>query len=792
MCNPEQEIRNALKPIEKVGRSIENTLKNIARDPLPVIQTIALTYALGPSGAGLSTGQAALATSAAIAAANGGKVEDIALNMAAAYAGSQIGEYAGASMPPETTAMVKQVVISASASAATTALRGGDFNQILASGVSGSVNAYVATSLKEQGFTNLDTKLIANASSAATSAILNGRSVSDALAQSVTATVLTAAIQGQVDQLNKNNELGQSLASNADSLAKEADKFFNKYFAPDKVNLLRDVQISTKELNFEVGKYNRTLESMDHDLGQYNRFAAIAEQDPNNTEAVALANGYAKTYAERWEYAQTLVPAIEYRKADYDKITSSYNKRVDEYTTQYVQPLVDLNTQYETLVAQTTELSTSLADNVFKYQEELKLNSNDLAEQIGKQALEEATKLLTPSIAPEVLDAFNANYGGGDVAARIYQELIEMGQSPGAAQNYVRNLVNQFADNYKPEPVPEEPVPEEPVPEVPPAESETPVTDTVATTDEPLPPVEPTPVEPTPVEPVPEEPVPVEPVPEEPVPEEPVPVEPVPVEPVPVEPVPEEPTPEEPVPVEPVPDDSEIPEIVITAPREPVEPEPEEPTPVEPVPEEPEPEEPTPVEPVPEEPTPKIPADKYPVQDLNIPQENIDEYQKNLQDIWDTGGFTSQWQPTEEGGRTLTDDSGSTITLDETGKIIGYTEAAPGMLLKDWKAQQAAIKLPPSGTPKTPVTPVTPVTPKTTTPAAKTGGLDIAALMTLLASMDGNTNQPPATPPPLVDIGEQFDINSPLETNPFAKPQTQTKMARGGSIDDLLALLRRG
>ena len=90
-----------------------------------------------------------------------------------------------------------------------------------------------------------------------------------------------------------------------------------------------------------------------------------------------------------------------------------------------------------------------------------------------------------------------------------------------------------------------------------------------------------------------------------------------------------------------------------------------------------------------------------------------------------------------------------------------------------------------------PVTPA-PVTPKPTTPAAKSGGLDITALMALLASMNGNTNQLPATPPTTVDIGQQLNLGAPLETNPFAKQQTQTKMAQGGSINDLLALLRRG
>jgi hypothetical protein len=37
-----------------------------------------------------------------------------------------------------------------------------------------------------------------------------------------------------------------------------------------------------------------------------------------------------------------------------------------------------------------------------------------------------------------------------------------------------------------------------------------------------------------------------------------------------------------------------------------------------------------------------------------------------------------------------------------------------------------------------------------------------------------------------------LDIEAALQTNPFAKQKTATKMARGGSIDDLLAILKRG
>jgi hypothetical protein len=76
----------------KVVTSVGKTIDNILKDPLPTIEVIALTYALGPEGAALVETDAAAAAvaNAAVSAANGGKLEDIALNAATAYAGSKL------------------------------------------------------------------------------------------------------------------------------------------------------------------------------------------------------------------------------------------------------------------------------------------------------------------------------------------------------------------------------------------------------------------------------------------------------------------------------------------------------------------------------------------------------------------------------------------------------------------------------------------------------------------------------------------------------------------------------
>lgn len=83
------------KTVSKAVKAVENTVSNVIKNPLPVIETVALTYALGPAGAGLSTATAASVSSAAVSAANGGNVKDIATAAAAGYAGGQVAGMAG-------------------------------------------------------------------------------------------------------------------------------------------------------------------------------------------------------------------------------------------------------------------------------------------------------------------------------------------------------------------------------------------------------------------------------------------------------------------------------------------------------------------------------------------------------------------------------------------------------------------------------------------------------------------------------------------------------------------------
>ena len=77
--------KRVIKSVEKVGRNAVKAVKNIIKNPLPTIETIAL----------ISVGVPPPMASAAVTAANGGNVRDIAISAGTAYIGQKAGGAAG-------------------------------------------------------------------------------------------------------------------------------------------------------------------------------------------------------------------------------------------------------------------------------------------------------------------------------------------------------------------------------------------------------------------------------------------------------------------------------------------------------------------------------------------------------------------------------------------------------------------------------------------------------------------------------------------------------------------------
>ena len=108
--------------VEQAGNFVSSTIENIINNPLPVIETIALAYVIGPEALnlGLSSGSSAAVSSAAISAANGGDMNQIATAAVAGYAGGTAGESAQAGAT-SAGASIETAKIAASAAGASTA-----------------------------------------------------------------------------------------------------------------------------------------------------------------------------------------------------------------------------------------------------------------------------------------------------------------------------------------------------------------------------------------------------------------------------------------------------------------------------------------------------------------------------------------------------------------------------------------------------------------------------------------------------------------------------------------------
>ena len=400
MCNPVDELSNAGNTILDTGQKfvsgVNKTVDNILRNPLPIIETAALVWALGPEGLALELEPATIAavSSAAVSAANGGSVEQIALSAGAAYLGSQVGKEAGNAVTPieqktleqmgpqyADTAWLKQVVTSSSASAATTALRGGDLTAILTSGVSGGVNSAVTAELKAQGYTAVDQKLIANASDAATRAILSGKDVATAIGSSVASTALAATISGNVGQINKNNELAKDLMSKFDSLKTDAQKFYEENKLSDLYQTTQDnytiAANAKKEYDNLLSTYTTKYNYYVDQKAQYEATKQDSFYNNANNTATELNNLAPQVDS----VGQTATNAAN----TYNSIKDNYYSKVNAYTNNYVNPIKDINSQIENLSTSNQKLAEALGTDVMKYQSMLNIDATDVSKTLYDQ-----------------------------------------------------------------------------------------------------------------------------------------------------------------------------------------------------------------------------------------------------------------------------------------------------------------------------------------------------------------------------------------------------------------------
>lgn len=132
-------VSNVGQAVEQVGQTVGNVAENIAQNPIPVLITVAVAASGLPIPPPL--------TAAAVTAAQGGSIEQIAASAAASYVGGQVAGEVGGALS-DAAPVIQDIVPSAAQGAVQAAITGQDpLTAALASGVAGGVSGQVTPEL---------------------------------------------------------------------------------------------------------------------------------------------------------------------------------------------------------------------------------------------------------------------------------------------------------------------------------------------------------------------------------------------------------------------------------------------------------------------------------------------------------------------------------------------------------------------------------------------------------------------------------------------------------------------
>lgn len=425
----------------KIGQVAANTVDAIMANPLPIIEAVAISYALGPAGIGASTaadagaaageagaaaGEAGAAagaaststalvqdaalraaiTNAAVTAINGGDMNKMILSIGSGYAGSLLGQYAGnaagniasggtsaaastyedaatgavttqSGISTATQQLIKQVVTSASGQAATAALQGQPITQIMYSAVAGAASGAVANELKAAGYTNVPTSYIANATQAATKAILNGQDVGTAIQTSAKATAIAQAVAFGTDQLNQ--------------LKTQAQNYYNTTFLPAVQKAQADFSTNVDPLQSQYTTQQATVESnakaFNDALAAYNADVATYNANPGASPKTAD-----QINAEGNDLAKQ-APGIQQQITDLNTLGSKLTAAQASY-----QPLSDAATAAQNQVTSYLDSintqSANIASNVVDYQQYVTQDATGITDQLASTTVQDAEQTL--------------------------------------------------------------------------------------------------------------------------------------------------------------------------------------------------------------------------------------------------------------------------------------------------------------------------------------------------------------------------------------------------------------
>ena len=407
MCNPLQELNNAFagvsnalgdaftgvsnavsdlgKGIENVGKGLENTINAIAKNPLPTLEAVALTYALGPEGAALadSTTAAAIASTAVQYANGNHNINSLLLNIGASVGGSMIGNYAGAQtgellgtateneltgqvtpslsgLSDATNKLITQVVTSASGQAATVALKGGDLQQVLTAGVSGAVSASVNAELKSAGIQNAPAQVVANATAAATRAILGGTDISTAIGSSIAATAIQQTISAGVNSITNHQDNLSNLGSQYYQTASDFNNWVSTNLTPleNILNTGATIQANTQALDTKINQFNALAAIINGQTSAttINADAIINGQTSALTNAINAAGIQQTGIVQTFGYRNSIIDVPQYTLPDGEIMIGYNGTELTNYLSNQVQPLTD---QYNTITQNIADYNTA-------------------------------------------------------------------------------------------------------------------------------------------------------------------------------------------------------------------------------------------------------------------------------------------------------------------------------------------------------------------------------------------------------------------------------------------------
>lgn len=241
--------------------------------------------------------------------------------------------------------------------------------------------------------------MLANATASATRAILNGKSVSDAIGSSLASTALSEGISTAVDKINKNYELGAKLTKQIDAIKAEAQKYFND-------NKIADLEATAKS-NYDLATVNKTTydslkAKFDVAHDNYLKDKSQANADTVNNLATQVDTAATKTndYITKFQDAQKKLEPL-----------ASY------YTAHYVDPTNKIIDQMDVVATDNKKLAETLASDVKKYEGQITTDSTGLAKDLYNKDVVakavEAYKKADPNYTDEdeIKAFFNKQFG---------------------------------------------------------------------------------------------------------------------------------------------------------------------------------------------------------------------------------------------------------------------------------------------------------------------------------------------------------------------------------------------